>query len=226
MTFLNNRIAFTFLCLTAVDVTGIACHVTLLHYIAKPLLLPVLMALLLSGSSSGTGGRQVILTALFFSWLGDIFLLLENRHPLFFIFGLTCFLTTHILYIIYFLRIPSAAGSLLIKQPAWFLLVAGYGIALVWILYPHLNNLTIPVMVYALVICIMLLCSLHIYYKVILPASLFFTAGASLFVLSDSLLAVNKFYSPFAWAGPAIMLTYCAAQYGIVAGFIKQHSYD
>jgi uncharacterized membrane protein YhhN len=46
--------------------------------------------------------------------------------------------------------------------------------------------------------------------------------GASFFVISDSLLAINKFYQPFAHAGILIMLTYCTAQYFIVQGFIKQ----
>jgi hypothetical protein len=40
--------------------------------------------------------------------------------------------------------------------------------------------------------------------------------------MSDSLLAVNKFYQPLAYAGVFIMLTYCLAQYLIVRGFIEQ----
>jgi uncharacterized membrane protein YhhN len=83
-----------------------------------------------------------------------------------------------------------------------------------------------PVMVYATVICTMLLCSLHIFLKVNKPANILYLLGAALFVLSDSLLAINKFYQPFAFAGILIMLTYCAAQYFIVTGFIKQVPHD
>jgi uncharacterized membrane protein YhhN len=57
---------------------------------------------------------------------------------------------------------------------------------------------------------------------VAVPANRYFVAGAVLFVLSDSLLAINKFYQPLAFAGTLIMLTYCAAQYFIVMGFIKR----
>ena len=222
----NTKIALAFLFLTVMDCMGIVCNIPLLHEIAKPLLLPFLIVLLFIGTKPGTQGRMLLFTALFFSWLGDIFLLLEDKNQLFFIFGLTCFLTTHIFYIIYFLRIRSAAVSLLKKQPFFIVLVAGYGIALVWFLFPHLKELTIPVMVYAVVICSMLLCSVHIYFKVSKPANAFFVFGALLFVLSDSLLAVDKFYQPFAFAGVCIMLTYCAAQYFIVTGFIKQHNND
>ena len=70
----------------------------------------------------------------------------------------------------------------------------------------------------------MLLCSLHVYYKVNKPANDMFVFGALMFVLSDSLLAINKFLEPLPYAGISIMLTYCAAQYFIVTGFIIQHA--
>lgn len=209
----------------AADITGIAANIPVLHYFAKPLLLPVLIVLLATATPAVTG-KRIMLAALFFSWLGDMFLLFENKNSLFFIFGLASFLTTHILYIIYFLSIRSNQISLLKKQPALIAAVLAYGIVLVWLLFPHLNDLKIPVIVYATVICTMLLCSLHIYLKANRPANTYFVSGALLFVLSDSLLAINKFYQPFALAGVCIMLTYCAAQYFIVTGFIKQQQHD
>ena len=217
--------AIIFWIMAAADVFGIARHVPLLHFIAKPLLIPVLI-LLLYFSKNTVPRRKLIVTGLFFSWLGDIFLLFDAENNLFFIFGLVCFLTTHIFYIIYFLKIPSSTISLLKKQPWLVLLVIAYGAALVWLLHPHLGNLKIPVIIYAAVICTMLLCSLHIFLKVNTPANLFYLSGAVFFVLSDSLLAINKFYHPFAFAGVFIMLTYCAAQYFIVNGFIKQLPHD
>jgi len=72
----------------------------------------------------------------------------------------------------------------------------------------------------------MLLSSLHIFLKVNNKAARHFLAGASAFVISDTLLAIDKFYLPFAYAGVFIMLTYCAAQYFIVQGFILQQAQD
>ena len=46
-------------------------------------------------------------------------------------------------------------------------------------------------------------------------------AGAFLFVVSDSLLAINKFYQSFEMAGIIIMLTYGLAQLFIVHGAVK-----
>jgi len=46
--------------------------------------------------------------------------------------------------------------------------------------------------------------------------------GAILFVISDSLISINKFYAPFRYSGIAIMSTYIIAQYLIIYGIVKQ----
>lgn len=219
----QKKIAFAFWILAMFDLVGIVAKIEMLHFVVKPMLIPALLCLLFYNGST-TPGKNLLLAGLFFSWMGDVFLLLENKNALFFIFGLASFLTTHIFYIIYFLRIRSANASLLTKQPLFIALVLAYGITLVWQLYPYLGDLKIPVMLYAAIICTMLLCSLHIFYKVNKKAARYYLLGAAAFVISDSLLAVNKFYQPFVYAGIFIMLTYCAAQYFIVRGFIQQQS--
>ena len=155
--------------LAILDIAGIAAEIKMLHFIVKPLLIPALLVLLFYTRPT-LPGKKLLLTGLFFSWLGDLFLLFEYKNQLFFIFGLACFLTTHIFYIIYFLKTGSAAVSLLKKQPLLPILVIVYGISLVWLLYPHLADLKIPVMAYAAVICCMLIGSLHVFYKVKDPA--------------------------------------------------------
>lgn len=218
---IQKKISLAFLLLAAIDITGLLIQSDRLHYVAKPLLIPALL-LLLYFTASHVKGKTLLMAGLVFSWMGDVLLMFESRDKLFFIFGLACFLTTHVFYIIYFLRIRPANISLLKKQPILMALVPAYGITLVWQLYPHLGDLKLPVMVYAAVICTMLLCSLHVYLKVNKKAAVYYLSGAAAFVLSDSLLAVNKFYEPFAYAGVFIMLTYCAAQYFIVRGYIEQ----
>lgn len=217
----QTKIAIIFWLLALTDIIGIAFQIPELHFFAKPLLVPALL-LLLFVTKTVSPGKYLLIAGLFFSWFGDLFLLFEYKVNLFFIFGLGSFLTTHIFYIIYFLRVKSHQASLLKKQPVLAVLVPVYGVSLVWLLYPHLGDLTLPVIIYALVICSMLLCSLHIFYKVNQKAAWYFVAGAAFFVLSDSLLAVDKFYQSLPFAGVCIMLTYCAAQYFIVTGYTQQ----
>ena len=207
--------------LTFIDIAAIGYQLPNIHFLVKPLLIPVLILLLIY-TKVDNKEKWWLLTGLFFSFLGDVFLLYESRKALFFILGLASFLITHICYIIYFLKIKSTQTSLLRQQPWLAALVAGYGCSLVMLLYPGLGDLKMPVIIYAAVICSMLLCSLHVFYKTGRPSNVYFVAGAMLFVISDSLLAVNKFFSPFPSAGILIMLTYCAAQFFIVMGFIKK----
>ena len=211
--------------LVLIELAAILFGFAWLHYIAKTLLMPTLILLLLS-SGIAAPGRNLMVTGLFFSWLGDVFLLFESRNGLFFIFGLTSFFITHACYIIYFLSIKSAAPSLLKKRPIYVFLILCYGAALVWLLFPYLGELKIPVILYAAVICGMLLCSIHAYLKASAPANWYFVVGAALFVLSESILAINKFYQPLALAGIWIMLSYCAAQFFIVSGFLSMRRSD
>jgi uncharacterized membrane protein YhhN len=218
-----QKLIIVFWLIVLIDITALYFGFQWLHVFAKPLLMPALVQLVYSGNFTAPG-RKLILTGLFFSWLGDVFLLFESHHSLFFIFGLASFFVTHICYIGYFLSIRSGEPSLLQKQPMYIILTLCFGAGLVWLLYPYLGELKIPVVLYAAIICSMLLCSIHIYLKVKVPANQYFIAGAVLFVLSDSLLAINKFYQPLPLAGISVMLTYCTAQYFIVRGLMGMGS--
>jgi uncharacterized membrane protein YhhN len=204
--------------ISLLDLIALQVGFPILHTLAKSLLMPVLAGLLYNSGLAGT--KKIVLIGIFFSWLGDIFLLMDTPGSFYFIAGLASFLTTHLLYIFYFLSIKKQAPSLLKKQPIWFLLISSYCVGLVIILLPHLGELKIPVALYATVISSMLLCSLHIFYNTNPPTNKFFILGALLFVLSDSLLAINKFYQTFSMASVGIMLTYCLAQYFIVRGCV------
>ena len=218
----QKKIIILFWVIATMDLAGIAANIEKFHFALKPLLVPTLIWLLYVTQPVSTQ-KKLLFAGLLLSWLGDLFLLFEYIHPLFFIAGLACFLTTHIFYISYFLSTRSKQKSLLKSQPVFIACVLAYGITLVWQLYPFLGNLAVPVMVYAGLICVMLLCSLHLFFKVNKKAGVSFVVGAMAFVVSDSLLAINKFYQPFALAGVIIMLTYCVAQFFIVYGFIQQY---
>ena len=211
--------AILFAVLVLIEITGVASNLLVLQISAKPLLMPTLMVYLFYSYTTVKNSR-LLFVALFFSALGDIFLLFEFIQPLFFVLGLASFLITHIFYIIFFMRIRSPYRSFYVKQPWWLLLIYGYSFGLLILVYPNLGELEIPVVVYAIIISIMLMLSLHIQTKVNHPANKYYLSGAILFILSDSLLAINKFYSAFPLAGVWIIITYCSAQFLIVQGFV------
>jgi uncharacterized membrane protein YhhN len=152
--------------------------------------------------------------------LGDVFLMFEGRNGIFFILGLSSFLTAHLLYIIYFSKIKSPYVSFFRKRPVMFLAVIAYVIELLYLLWPKLGSMKLPVVVYALVIGTMLCFAMWQYGRLKDKTAYLFIAGAFLFVLSDSALALNKFYQPHAWSGFFVMSTYVAAQALITFGSI------
>lgn len=205
--------------------TGITIENSLMTQFSKPLLVPILFLWALSFSSA-VSNKHILLAGLFFSFVGDVMLMLDSVDPLYFIFGLVAFLLTQVFYCVFFLKIKSALASLLRSRPYLIIPVIIYVVSLLGLLLPHLGALKLPVTGYALVLGTMLLCSIHVFYKAGKPSGPLFLSGAILFVLSDSLLAINKFYHPFSYAGILIMLTYCTAQWLIVKAFLQLEEFD
>lgn len=191
------------------------------RYVTKPLLMPLLMAGYFLEIRPLNIFSRTILSALFFSWLGDVFLMFEQAMPVFFIVGLASFLTAHLLYIAYFSRIKASTVSFLRKRPVMLLAVVAYVLELMFVLWPHLGGMKVPVLIYGIVIGTMLCFALWQYGKIPSGAAWLFITGALLFVVSDSLLAVNKFKAPIQHGGLWIMSTYILAQYFIARGSAK-----
>jgi len=61
------------------------------------------------------------------------------------------------------------------------------------VLIPHLGGLTIPVIIYAVTISIMLYMAYLLSFYWPKPASIYLLTGAISFILSDSILAFDKF---------------------------------
>jgi uncharacterized membrane protein YhhN len=192
-----------------------------LQFVSKPSLMLILLVYFWAKSQSLSRLKYFVMLALFFSWLGDIFLLLEKQNPRLFIFGLGSFLAAHVCYIVYFHRIKTknSVKKRLKILPALAVLI--YVASLFILLAPRLGALRLPVAFYTLTLATMLLASIHAFDFENHDFAKLCVAGTSLFVLSDSLLAINRFYQPFAFAGIFIMLTYAVAQFLITVGALK-----
>ncbi len=101
--------------------------------------------------------------------------------------------------------------------------VLAYLVEFMYILWPYLGNMKIPVLIYGITISTMLSAAMWQYQKLENKTALFFIIGATLFVASDSLLAFNRFRESFNLAGVSIMTTYILAQLFIVTGAIRLH---
>lgn len=187
----------------------------------KPFLIPFLI--LGVYFSANFSSKKFLLTALTFSWIGDVILLFADRDELFFISGLIAFLISHLVYIITFSKQLKMRSR---KNNAVFWIgvtvIIAYLLIMLALLLPSLGDLKIPVFVYALVISTMLLFAFKGFLIWKEPANWYILLGAIIFVSSDSILAFDKFYvgASIMQAPFLIMVTYLLAQYLIVKGIL------
>ncbi|WP_345059970.1 lysoplasmalogenase [Hymenobacter glaciei] len=189
-----------------------------LAYLCKPLLL---LSLGLYYYRAAPHPARLVLAALALSWLGDVLLLFQARQELFFMGGLVSFLAAHACYIgAYRQHQWPGPGRALGWRMGVGLPVVVAGLALLSALSPGLGPLRLPVLGYAVVLVLMVLVATYRAGRTTAGSFALVSAGAALFMGSDSLLALDKFLEPLPGAGFWVMLTYCAAQLSIVAGLL------
>lgn len=178
--------------------------------------IPVIALLLWLRQAPAGTYRRWIGIGLVFSLAGDI--LLDWPGDLF-VFGLGAFLLGHLAYLRAYVsdsRQPALPALLLalIAGGAMFAILASSG----------LGELLIPVACYATAISLMLWRALaRLGHPQLQPHSTWMAAGgAALFVLSDSLIGIDRFVASFDAAPYAIILTYWLGQWGITASAFQR----
>lgn len=206
-----------FIVVLLVDLVAVFYKNETLRYMTKPLLMSSLVIYFIAAVRSiASSLKKWIVLALAFSWLGDVLLMFESTNGSFFIFGLLAFLIAHFFYILFYENVIRLEH---LKKNYWiFIPVLIYYAVLIYVLSPHLGDMKLPVRIYGIVISYMLIQALQTGRIKNHAAAGLMIAGAVLFITSDSLLAINKFYQSFEYAGIAIMLTYGIGQLLITSG--------
>ncbi|WP_027671669.1 lysoplasmalogenase [Rheinheimera baltica] len=170
-------------------------------------IMPLLLLLAWIIHSSAKLPRGLIL-ALLCCMTGDV-LLAWNAQTLF-VYGLAAFLFGHIGYLL--LLRPFVSFNALLLIP--YTLFAAVALSLMW---PALGEMAIPVLVYIGILVAMSFatwCSRD--------SNNWLIIGGLVFISSDALLGLNKFYQPIPEADSLIMLTYYLAQYALIRGFMRR----
>lgn len=176
-------------------------------FVAKPVPMILLIAGLFACGEPRDGTiRALIAAGLVASLAGDVFLVDEER---LFLPGLASFLVAHLLYLAAFLRGVEVATAA--PYAAAYLAL---GAALCVALWPRLGKLRVPVLAYALVLSAMCAAA---WARGRADGSPLAPIGATLFYLSDGVLAVNRFRWPFRAAKPLLFALYIAGQALITA---------
>ncbi len=200
-------------------------ELSLAYYFTKPVLLLMLFFLFRTYTTTGSlpWFRNIILFALFFSFIGDVLLMFAHRSEAFFMAGLIAFLFVHLGYSTAFL------ADMFMNRPwkqhwgqlAFATMIVVYAAEFYILNRFSFESLWLPVLIYCMAITLMgVTATMRDLYK---NRESFFmiVTGSVLFIISDSLLATDKFVIQFSYAGTLILSTYFMAQYLIVTGCLK-----
>lgn len=165
----------------------------------------------------------MIIIGLIFSSFGDIFLEIVDHYKAenLFIPGLVSFLLAHIAYI-YGMNVPIITTTYL----SFPVLLAYYYWIMSQLIPKAKDELRIPVLIYGVAICSMGLMAINRVFSssIAKTSAILGLLGSLSFVLSDSILAFNKFYAPIENAKFLVMVTYYSAQILITASVLSAPS--
>ena len=174
------------------------------HWLVK--ILPILVLIGLALDRIADPIRWWVVAALALSAVGDVALAAEERNERLFLYGLASFLFAHLAYVGAF---RADAGFDL----GWsWLIVPAAAIVTIW-LWPDLGAYRLPVLGYVTVITVMVVSALA--RRPFLPAV---GLGAVFFMISDLLIAVDRFKFEIKARHYSVMGTYYLAQGLIVFG--------
>lgn len=204
---------FVFILISVIEIIGIIFQVEGILYVFKPF---IMLSLLFLYTRSVFETNKWYTTALIFSVFGDVFLMYPGQSP--FKIGLVSFLIAHVLFIkIVLARIEKVSISNILTA------VIPFGIflfLLIFTLKDLLGELFVPVIIYGFTISTFGALSLSAYLGTKSDKSLWMLIGAIVFLVSDSILAIDKFYHSIEIFGVLIMCTYIIAQYFIYRSMI------
>jgi uncharacterized membrane protein YhhN len=177
-----------------------------LEYICKPATLVALTGAAVALHPRNDAVRWAFVVALVLSIAGDVFLMLPSDA---FVPGLASFFGAHVAYIVGFRLHDSSLRLLLVGAMAVFAFAVTIGRTVIASVRAKHPELVVPVSAYLGVISVMVACAIGT--RVALAAT-----GAVVFMISDSLIAWNRFVRPLPWAPVAIMVAYHVAQVALV----------
>lgn len=198
---------------TALIALGAVCAIgahylgaTWVHWIAKPLTTLLVVGMVLSLATNEPGYRQRIVVGLLLSTLGDVLLMLPGNY---FLHGLVSFLFAHLAYLAAF-----SQRARLLARLAPFAIYAVLAVVVLSTLWSGIPApMRIPVVLYVAALGSMAAQAAVIWRVRGDRASALAAIGGALFMVSDSLIAFNRFGEPFDAARWLILASYWMAQW-------------
>lgn len=176
-----------------------------LHYVFKPLTTLLILAMACRRPDDAGPYRRWIAVGLVLSTAGDIFLMLPFDG---FVFGLGSFLLAHLAYL---WALRQRGGWWRVRWPVLvYAVVASCVLARLWPGLP--NELKLPVIVYVIALAGMAAQAASVWREHPSASTRVAAVGGAFFVVSDALLALDRFSAPMLHANALVLASYWIAQ--------------
>lgn len=175
-------------------------------------LLPMAILLVIAAKHLTGNLGKVFIAGIAFSALGDFFLDYDRVN--WFIFGLASFFIAHVCYII---SLKPQLSKLSLRRNIVLASCYFIGSGIIFSLFSaELKELFVPVFFYMLILVLMAISTV-----LTARSNYWLMLGGLSFVASDTMIGLDKFYSPLNFHHSAIMLTYYFAQFSLLIGIIQ-----
>lgn len=191
----------------------------------KPLLIPLLLVAIYveARNTKHTTSQILINVAFFFCFLGDFTLLNEDSGR--FTLGLLSFLVAHLFLIFFFYRLKPFTKKHVLFVVIISLVVLAYILGLLYFIWNRvsLQSFEIPVVIYAVVLGVMVIMAINTIKNRSIKriAKFYFIPGAVFFLISDTILALSKFYHNYNYSSVPVMITYGLAIFLLTCGVMR-----
>ena len=217
------QFTFAFAIVFFAELIAVTNALTEIRLVTKPLITISLMLFVHFTIKRKSRFTSKILAGLFFSLLGDVFLMFVPANEFYFMLGLGAFLIAHLFYIAAFYLDSTNKIEVHKRYVLPIFMVFGFScLSYYYLLRPYLGGMNIPVLVYCFVITIMGIMAALRYGKTNFKSFFWILTGAILFIISDAILAYNKFVEHMQIGHLLVMITYMLAQFLIAMGTVER----
>lgn len=223
MEFLKKRGVLIYLLILFAHCICIFFELNQWRFYSKIVLIPFLAVLFLLNirGQKRSENFYIPIVALLGSFSGDLLLAFDGAQ--FFLFGMLGFMITHISNSVYFYKLNKLVFQKANYAKIAFLFLSIACSFVVYIIKESAGSFFVPIIIYMVLIGIMTILASNLAESSTYNHSAihYFIPGAVLFVLSDGLLAINKFNLQDSSLDIFVMLTYGLAQLYLVLGYYK-----
>jgi hypothetical protein len=159
--------------------------------------------------------------AIVFTWIGDIMFVLFVKNFLFFFVGISSYFAAHIFFLFAFWK-ASFDEKLKFHFSLIPLLAIAYVAVMAYLIVPYLDGvIQVPVSLYALSTLLLVIFAWYRRTQTTAESFIWVILGVILIIISDSVLAINRFSTTIPFAQYVTTICFIGAYWFIINGLMK-----